>query len=406
MIGRLIVVALLFTGYAFASQAVLSHMAKSQPVSMSRDMSHDTRNMVSGLGYGLVALISVVILSGDLKNLAKKMGMFAVLLVPFMTGCTPYEPVKLEQIQPNEAGFLIPLLGKTADQVHTDNLEDLKKNIVNVQQVQIPQQWVKTGYFYLSGEWRDAAILIQVDMSPVTREWTADENSGTSNKKEAIWVMTSDQVEFSTGWTCTASIPSPDDAVKFLHQYRNRSLQQVMDTELRARIQTAWGIEVTDLPMTELRSKATPHIKSVVDEVTKYFMEKGIMITNLGITGGFVYKDPTIQATMVRVFNAEQEKSIATAESVAQEERNKTVTFTAKGKADAMKLEKEAEADGIKVVAQAIKEAASGPEYIQIQQLKVVEKITEQWNGQMPVYNMGGSATPMSLLMTVPTLNK
>ena len=31
--------------------------------------------------------------------------------------------------------------------------------------------------------------------------------------------MTTDQVEFSTGWTCTARIDSRDDAVKFLHNY-------------------------------------------------------------------------------------------------------------------------------------------------------------------------------------------
>jgi len=33
----------------------------------------------------------------------------------------------------------------------------------------------------------------------------------------------------------------------------------------------------------------------------------------LGITGGFIYKDKSIMDTMVRVFNAEQEKAIATA---------------------------------------------------------------------------------------------
>ena len=140
----------------------------------------------------------------------------------------------------------------------------------------------RTGW---NGEWRDAAKLIKVDKSPVTREWTADPNTGTSNRNEAIWVMTSDQVEFSTGWTCTARIAARDDAVKFLHNYPSGSLQSVMDTEVRAKLQAEFGLEVTDLPMDELRKNATPHLKRVVEALTTFFSERGITITNLGITG-------------------------------------------------------------------------------------------------------------------------
>ena len=150
-----------------------------------------------------------------------------------------------------------------------------------------------------------------MDKSPVTREWTADPNTGTSKRNEAIWVMTSDQVEFSTGWTCTARIAARDAAVKFLHNYPSGSLQSVMDTEVRAKLQAEFGLEVTDVPMDELRKNATPHIKNVVKTLTTFFAERGITITNLGITGGFVYKDKAIQDMLVKVFNAEQEKAIA-----------------------------------------------------------------------------------------------
>ena len=59
-------------------------------------------------------------------------------------------------------------------------------------QIRLPQQWIPLGYetYGWNGEWRDAAKLIKVDKSPVTREWTADPNTGTSNRNEAIWVMT------------------------------------------------------------------------------------------------------------------------------------------------------------------------------------------------------------------------
>ena len=164
-----------------------------------------------------------------------------------------------------------------------------------------------------SGQWQAAALLVKVDKSPVTREWTADPNSGTSNNNEAIWVMTSDQVEVSTGWTCTARIASRDDAVRFLHNYPNGSLRDVLDTEVRGKLQSTFGLEVTDEPMTKLREEATPHSLRTVKDVTEFFKERGVTITNLGITGGFIYKDKSIMDTMVRVFNAEQEKAIATA---------------------------------------------------------------------------------------------
>ena len=153
----------------------------------------------------------------------------ASLVLILLPGCMrqPFEPVKLETIGPNEEGFLIPYTGDTRKQTSTNNEEFLRANLVATKQIRIPQQWVQLGYETTgwNGEWRDAAKLIKVDKSPVTREWTADPNTGTSNRNEAIWVMTSDQVEFSTGWTCTARIAARDDAVKFLHNYPSGSLQ-------------------------------------------------------------------------------------------------------------------------------------------------------------------------------------
>ena len=94
--------------------------------------------------------------------------------------------------------------------------------------------------------------------------------------------MTADQVEFSTGWTCTARIASRDDAIKFLHNYPNGTLEKVMDHEIRAFLQAAFGLEVTDLPMDELRKKATPHIKNVTERTEKFFSDRGVQITNIG----------------------------------------------------------------------------------------------------------------------------
>ena len=329
-------------------------------------------------------------------------------IVPLVGCWRPFEPIQLETISPNEEAFLLPLTDDVKKQTSTNNEEYLKENLVYTKQVRIPQQWVQKGYETLgaNGTWEAAAILVKVDKSPVTREWTADPNSGTSNKNEAIWVMTSDQVEFSTGWTCTARIASRDDAVKFLHNYPNGALKDVLDTEVRGKLQATFGLEVTDQPMTKLRQEATPHILRTTKEVTDFFKERGVTITNLGITGGFIYKDKSIMDTMVRVFNAEQEKAIATAGFLAQEEENKAIFAEAEGRAKALLTTKQAEADGIKLVADAkayeIDSAKTDSEmYLALKRLELDRDKLQKWDGRFPTFFLGAGQSP-DLLLQMP----
>jgi regulator of protease activity HflC (stomatin/prohibitin superfamily) len=201
--------------------------------------------------------------------------------------------------------------------------------------------------------------------------------------------------------------------VKFLHNYPNGSLEKVMDSEVRSKLQAVFGLEVTDLPMDELRKNATPHINKTTKAVSDFFKERGLMITNLGITGGFVYKDKSIIDTMVKVFNAEQEKSVAIAGTNAQVERNKTVILEAQGKADAILKTKKAEADGIKLIAEAkayeLERAAKDRDfYLTLKQIDLEMNRLKSWDGKLPQsYFTGGGTGPMpTLLVPSPMLNK
>ncbi len=192
-----------------------------------------------------------------------------------------------------------------------------------------------------------------------------------------------------------------------MHNGPSGSLQSVMDTEVRAKLQAEFGLEVTDLPMDELRKNATPHIKRTVEALTKFFADCGITITNLGITGGFVYKDRAIQDMLVKVFNAEQEKSIAIAKTQAQQEENKRVLLEADGKARAVLAEKKAEADGIRAVADAkayeIQKAREDlATYLRLKQIELEARRTEKWDGKFPVYYMGTAGSTPDLLLHVP----
>jgi hypothetical protein len=224
-----------------------------------------------------------------------------------------------------------------------------------------------------------------------------------SNKNEAIWVMTSDQVEFSTGWTIIARIQSRDDAIKFLSNYPNGALTTVLDTEVRGKLQAVFGLEVTDLPMEELRKNATPHVQKSEKEVIDFFAKRGITITNLGIQGGFVYKDQSIQKKMVEVFNAEQERSIRKAESDAQRERNNQIQLAADAEAKALLTKKKAEADGVKLVADAkayeMKQAAERSDlYLGLKILEISRSRVEKWDGRFPYYFMSPAGSPEMLL--------
>lgn len=340
----------------------------------------------------------------------KRLSFVFIMMILFTSGCRkPFEPVDLQTVEPNEAGFL--LSNTDVNEQSTISAEDYAKKKVLSQQVKIPQMWVDKGYntfafvFGYNGEWIPASRLIRVDMSPVTEEWTADPKTGTSDRDEAIWVMTSDQVEFSTGWTCTARIASVEDAAKFLSHNRNGTLAQVMRTEVRGTIQSEFGLAVTDLPMDQLKSNATPVITKVVDTVKKKYSDRGITITNLGITGGFVYRNPKIQEKMAEVFTAEQEKSISIAKTVAQEEENKRIQLEAQAKADAILTEKQGEADAIKLVADAkayeIEKAKMDLElYTELKRLELEAKKIEKWSGSFPTYFMGDKN--MDLLLEVP----
>ena len=374
-------------------------------------VNHQQRMFWHMAGWLLIAVASLGILLEDSIAFFRRNSTYACLLVLLgASGCVrPFQPVKLEVIQPNEEAFLLPFTENIERQTSTHTEDYLRKSLVHTQQVKIPQQWVPKGYEYsgANGEWRDAAILVRVDKTPVTREWTADPNSGTSSKNEAIWVMTSDQVEFSTGWTCTARVATRDDAVKFLHNYPNGALTQVMDHEIRAKIQSEFGLEVTDLPMQELRLKATPHIKRVVDTIITFFAERGITITNLGISGGFVYKDPSIVKTLVEVFNAEQAKLIAIADTATQLEKNKTLQLEADSRAKAILTEREAEAEGIKLVADAksyeMSKATEDPKaYMLLKQLEIEQAKIDKWDGRFPTYFMGQGVESLNMMLQSP----
>lgn len=337
------------------------------------------------------------------------------------------EALILTQTINEEGQVIVAPKGKESD----DEASQYKKNLVTHKKVTIPYYWKQTAKMRPwswknagNGEWRPAAKAIIVDMSPESREWSSDPNTGTSNANQAIWAESSDSVGFSTGISITARIANKDDAIIFLSNYPPKlereyntaggapfvaqvtSLAQIMDSEIRIKIQEIFAYESAGSEMDDLRNQKRQILDKVQEVVVPYFKERGITITSIGQFGGFTYENPESQKSIDAVFQAQQDKQVAIAEAEAAEERKTALKLKgegaaqeaieiARGKAEAVTLEATAEAEAIKSVADAkayeIEKAAQDlTTYLALKQLEVDMAKAKKWDGILPVTSLGG----------------
>ncbi|MBI1372438.1 MAG: hypothetical protein GC159_06715 [Phycisphaera sp.] len=309
------------------------------------------------------------------------------LVAVMTTGCKPYDKPEFEEIDTSETGFLIPLEGDTTKQQSFESETYLDQRKVAAKRVEIPHRWVQTGRAWWAGQWMDMVRLVKVDRSPVTREWTAEATSGTSKANQAIWIESKDSVGFSVGFNCTAYIQEPNTA-KFLYMYRSKSLADMMDTEVRARIQSVAAEVAAEYDLDELRSKKQEIIDKVRTDVIPFFEQRGISITTIGMFGGFTYQNVAIQNAIDETFVAQQLKVVADAKLKAQLKENEVIELAAKAEANKAETIATGEAAAITKVAEATSKAQKDPLFIQLRLLEVENARIAKWDGKYPVYMM------------------
>lgn len=325
----------------------------------------------------------------------KKIRQLLIVLVSvgmLAAGCMPYKGEKFVEVQNNETAFVIPLEGNLDKQQKLKSLEALKSYQVAVKRINIPRRWRKTGRMWYSGEWIDTVKVIKVDRSPITREWTAGRDTGTSTRNEGIWIESEDSVSFSTGFTCTSFIEE-ENAARFLYYYPNGRLATIMDHQLRAEIQSKAAEIATQYKMDELRTKKDEIIKGVREHVVDFFKQSGITVTTIGMFGGFTYENKDIQKAIDATFVAQQEKVVTAALYDAQEDKNRRVIKEAEAMKRSAIIKANGEAEAIRLVANAAAEAKSNPAFLALRKLEVEAKRIEKWNGQYPqqYWNTSGS---------------
>ena len=264
-----------------------------------------------------------------------------VLVCSMFTGCVkPYDKPEFVTIEPHQTAFLIPLIGDTSNQASFESEEMLMQAKVAAKEIQIPHRWVQTGRMYWSGEWRDTMAVIIVDRSPVTREWSASKEVGTSVVNQAIYAESSESIGFSAGMNCSAQIYSEEDAVKFLYCYNNKPLSEIMDTEIRARVESKFVDECASRTLNEILAEKETIMEDVRNDVIGYFAERGITITVLGMKDGLEYDDPTIQKSINDKFSSEMKLT-------TQENENQRIISEAEAIAEANRILSESLTDEV-----------------------------------------------------------
>lgn len=287
------------------------------------------------------------------KLLSVLVALFA--LCTCLTGCVrPYDKPELVTIEPHQTAFLIPLIGDTSNQASFESEEMLMQAKVAAKEIQIPHRWVKTGRMSWSGKWRPTMALIVVDRSPVTREWSSTKDIGTSTANQAIYAESSESIGFRAGMNCSAQIYSENDAVKFLYCYNNKPLSEIMDTEIRARVESKFVEECASRALNEILVEKENIMKSVRDDVVSYFAERGITITVLGMKDGLEYDDATIQKSINDKFSSEMKLT-------TQKNENERIISEAEAKAEANRILSESLTDEV-----------------------LKQQMYEKWDGKLP----------------------
>src|SRR5215470_2167740 len=320
----------------------------------------------------------------------------ALVLVGTSSCVRPYDRPEYVEIDTSETGFLIPLEGDTAEQVRFQSEGYLNQHKVATKRVQISHRWSQEGRWPTDGKWIPTVRLVKVNRSLVTREWMTLQTTASvgaiQRADKAIWIESGDSVGFSMGFTCTAFIPE-EDASRFLYWYPSGSLADVMDKEVRARIQQAAAEVAAKYPLDALRSRKQEISDAVKQNVTNFFAARGVTITTVGMFGGMTYENPEIQRSIDQTFIAQQLKVVAEAKFEAQKKENERMELEAQGaaeksrreaqgQADARKTGAPGEAGAIGVINTRAKEAKKNPLLLQLKTLEVekarIEKCDER----------------------------
>ena len=299
----------------------------------------------------------------------------AVTLATLTSGCLrPYEVPEFVTITPSQTAFLIPL--DTVDKQQQVASEEFLKNAqVATKRVQIPHKWVQEGRLPHVGKFLPTLNVVVVERSPVAREWTEGSGTGTSDKNQGVAAESKESIGFTARMNCVAQIEEPDAAL-FLYRYSSKTLEAVMDTEIRAMVDSSFVEECSRRSLDEILVQKDDIMNAVRGKVMPYFKQRGVTVTVLGLKGELTYSSPDIQKAIDAKFAAAQE---------LKSQRDVNLKAVEKARADAQA------AQILSVGGSKDYQLRMMEHQVQLRALENQAKAIEKWNGSTPQAIGGGT---------------
>lgn len=287
----------------------------------------------------------------------------------------PPEVKPLKEIAPNETCYLVPMTGASlADQKEFMSVNFLNARKIASKRVEIPVVEHKIGRWDYEIEWVPAMKVICVDRTPVTREWTKTDKTGTTVSDQAIAVESIESINFKLGITTTAVI-TEEDAAAFQYWFAGKSLAQIMDENVRGFVLSFLAREFGQITLDEARVKKAEIFMKLTEAVKTEFKDKGITVTNIGSSEGFAYDDPSVQDSINKAWTAKRDRERAEVE-------RETELIKADKDAKAVLIR----AEGIAKANRAVQDSLTGA-IIKLRQI-------ERWDGHLPKVT-GSGILPM-----------
>ncbi|MBW3020797.1 hypothetical protein KY334_05855 [Candidatus Woesearchaeota archaeon] len=251
----------------------------------------------------------------------KKTSLFVMLMsvsMILLTSCGPYQVPMFEEVKANETAFVIPLQGDNKDsQKKLWSKDYLESNKVSAKKIDIPQKAVSTGRMWYSYKWVPTVQVLKVNRTPVSTEWVASPQKGTSPNDDSFTVESADSVGFYMGGTLDCMVIEEDTAL-FLYRMNGRSLEDIANTNIRRHIAGVLTREFGKMTVDECKKKKADVFKLAFDEAKTHFKTFGITVNHVGMIGEITYINKDIQKAIDDKINAEM--AVQTAEQLKNKE--------------------------------------------------------------------------------------
>jgi len=282
------------------------------------------KSMSGGLSSGVLLLAIIGLWWNNIKSLFDKssktlvvLGMMVLVTNFVVKDANAYysrqDWAENVNVLPNHSAFLIPATGETKDsQKQFESEAFLNDKKVGAKRIQIPHVVLKNSGaidYYVPG-----AILVLLDRTPYVVNWTKT-NTPESPTNQEVCVESEDSISACFDVSIGANVLE-EDAAKYLYWFgveaatggtddernfpsvlQGKSLNNVMNTRVHARIKSAYFSEFAKFPFKEMLAKKSEILQSVEKQMITEYKKMGITIEYIGISSD-MRLDPSLQKSI------------------------------------------------------------------------------------------------------------